>query len=460
MATVIERLRASVTTKILFIGFLILVLLVPMGMIQDVIRDRQHRYESARQDVMTAWGRAQCLAGPVLIVPYRTVRIDEDGRRHEQIRRAFFLPERLAVRGNVETQMRRRGIYDVPVYTASLHLQGRFRFPDLAALDVPGSDVLWDKAKLALFISDPRTVKEPIALRSAAGDGVFVPGDADVDGLAAQLEVALPGLRAQRDAGGFGYELGLELGGTSSVRLLPFGDETQVVLTSSWTTPSFTGAYLPERHEIDAEGFTARWKILHLGRGYPSAWLGTQSPAKHFQASAFGVDLYVPVSTYQKATRAAKYAVLFIGLTFLAYFMLEVFCGLRLHPFQYLLVGFANCLFYLLLLSLSEHIGFAAAYAASAAGAVALVTGYSASILQTRARALLMLALLGVLYAFLYVTLRAEEHAMLMGSLLLFSILAVLMYVTRRIDWYRVSLGGGDGWAGLGADARGARAGS
>lgn len=459
MSTFIERMRASVTVKILFIGFLILVLLIPMDMIQDVISERQQLHRSAQAAVMNAWGRQQCIAGPVLIVPYRVVRLDEQGRPHEHVREAFFLPRRLDVRGRIETQIRQRGIYEVPVYTAKLRVQGHFDFPDLGAFEVASGDVLWDKARLALSIADPRTIKEPIELRSEAGAGVFEPGEPMLQGLGAQLVAALPELAARRGAGGFGYSFALELAGTSSIRFLPFGDETEVTLTSDWRHPSFAGAYLPDGHEIDERGFTASWKILHLGRGYPSAWRDASTPEKRFQASAFGVDLYVPVGTYRQATRAAKYAVLFIGLTFLTYFMLEIFCILRLHPLQYLLVGFANCLFYLMLLSLSEHIGFAAAYAASAAGAAILITGYSASILGTRARAALVLALLCGLYGFLYVTLRAEEHAMLMGSVMLFVVLAMLMYVTRRVDWYRVSLGGDRGLPGLGGHAAPAQAG-
>ena len=186
--------------------------------------------------------------------------------------------------------------------------------------------------------------------------------------------------------------------------------------------------------------------MLHLGRSYAGEWRDGEIPAKHIANSAFGVDLFVPVSTYQKSTRAAKYAILFIGLSFLAYFMFEVFGNLRLHPFQYLLVGFANCLFYLLLLSLSEHISFALAYAVSAAASTALVVGYSVSILDSRSHVLAMLALLASLYTFLYVTLRAEQYAMLIGAGALFVILAAIMYLTRRLDWYRVTLDFGSDW--------------
>ena len=189
-----------------------------------------------------------------------------------------------------------------------------------------------------------------------------------------------------------------------------------MLLSSAWPSPSFVGAYLPERRDIDATGFSAEWNVLHLGRSYPGEWRNAEIPAARIASSAFGVNLFVPVSTYQKSTRAAKYAILFIGLSFLAYFMFEVFGNLRLHPFQYLLVGFANCLFYLLLLSLSEHTGFDLAYTISAAASTLLVVGYSASILAQRSHAATMLALLAGLYAFLYVALRAEQYAMLIGA--------------------------------------------
>jgi inner membrane protein len=446
MSDFYERLRASVTVKLLFIGFLVLLLLIPMSMIESVIYERNHLYLSAKQDIMNSWGREQTIGGPVLTLPFRVVYTDDKGIKRVRKSHAHFLPEHLSVRGQLDTQMRYRGIYQVPVYVADLKLNGRFAPPALARLGVDPQDVEWDEAYLSVAVADARGIKEPMTLRSDMGDGTFEPGGVKVPGFDPQVIVPVSGLEKSGEPSGFQFAFDLKLSGTEKLAFLPTGDRTDVLLTSAWPSPSFSGAYLPDRRDIDDKGFSAEWKVLHLGRSYPGEWRNGKVPAARIAGSAFGVSLFVPVSTYEKSTRAAKYAILFIGLSFLAYFMFEIFGNLRLHPFQYLLVGFANCLFYLLLLSLSEHTGFGLAYSLSSAASTALVVGYSVSILENRSHALTMLALLAGLYTFLYVTLRAEQYAMLIGAVALFVILATVMYLTRRLDWYRVKLDLGSDW--------------
>jgi len=446
MSEFLQRLRASVTVKLLFIGFLVLLLLIPMGMIESVIYERNHLYFTAKQDIMNAWGGEQTIGGPVLTLPYRVGYTDDKGIERVRQSLAHFLPEQLNIRGQLDTETRYRGIYEVPVYTADLKLSGRFAPPDIARLGINPRDVDWDEAYLSVAIADARGVKNPMSLRSSMGDGIFEPGGVKVRGFDPQVVVPIAGLGKTAEPSEFQFAFDLKLSGTEKLAFLPLGDHTEVLLTSPWPSPSFVGAYLPERRDIDAKGFSAEWKVLHLGRNYPGEWSDGKVSAKRIANSAFGVNLFVPVSTYQKSTRAAKYAVLFIGLSFLAYFMFEVFGNLRLHPFQYLLVGFANCLFYLLLLSLSEHTSFGLAYAVSAAASTALVVGYSASILEKRSHVLAMLALLAGLYTFLYVILRAEQYAMLIGAVALFTILATIMYLTRRLDWYRVTLDFASDW--------------
>ena len=440
MADFLQRLRASVTAKLLFIGFLILLLLIPMGMIENVIYERNHLYASAKQDIMNAWGGEQTIGGPVLTLPYRVTYVDDKGIERQRESLAHFLPEHLSIRGHLNSESRYRGIYQVPVYTADLKLSGRFDPPDIAKLGIDPHTVNWSEAYLSVAIADARGIKDPMTLRSNRGSGTFEPGGVKVRGFDPQVVVPITGLGKAGESSDIQFAFDLKLSGTEKLAFLPVGDRTEVLLTSPWPSPSFVGAYLPEQRDIDAKGFSAEWKVLHLGRSYPGEWSGRKIPAKRIANSAFGVNLFVPVSTYQKSTRAAKYAILFIGLSFLAYFMFEVFGSLRLHPFQYLLVGFANCLFYLLLLSLSEHTHFGIAYTISAAASTGLVVGYSASVLGNRSHVLTMLALLAGLYTFLYVTLRAEQYAMLIGAVALFVILATIMYLTRRLDWYRVTL--------------------
>lgn len=446
MSELLQRLRASVTIKLLFIAFLVLLLLIPMGMIENVIYERNHLYASAKQDIMNAWGREQTIGGPVLTLPYRAVYTDDKGIKRVRQSLAHFLPEHLNVRGQLDSQTRYRGIYQIPVYTADLKFSGRFAPPDIARLGIEPRDVDWDGAYLSVAIADARGIKDPMSLRSNLGGGTFEPGGVKLRGFDPQVFVPIENLKKTDKPSEIQFAFELKLSGTEKLAFLPMGDRTEVLLTSAWPSPSFVGAYLPERRDIDAKGFSAEWRVLHLGRSYPGEWRNGEIPAERIANSAFGVNLFVPVSTYQKSTRAAKYAILFIALSFLVYFMFEIFGNLHLHPFQYLLVGFANCLFYLLLLSLSEHTHFGLAYAISAAASTALVVGYSISILDNRSHVLTMLALLLGLYTFLYVTLRAEQYAMLIGAVALFAILATIMYLTRRLDWYRVTLDFGPDW--------------
>ena len=230
----------------------------------------------------------------------------------------------------------------------------------------------------------------------------------------------------------------LDLGGTRSYQLQALGDETLVTMTSNWPDPSFFGAFLPEAHTITASGFSAEWRTTSLGRTLPSKWRQGDLGQATIESAIIGVELFVPLGLYQLTDRATKYAIMFIGLTFVAYFLFEVLGGLRLHPLQYLLVGFGNAIFYLLLLSLAEHLGFGFAYALSAFASAGMITGYSLSVLGDRRKAILMLGILSLLYGFLYLTLKAETYAMLAGSVGLWGSLALIMYLTRDIDWYSI----------------------
>jgi inner membrane protein len=227
----------------------------------------------------------------------------------------------------------------------------------------------------------------------------------------------------------------VELDGSPQLQFLPLGRITNVELSSAWRDPSFCGAFLPDSHEISEDGFSAHWKVLDLNRSYPQRW---QDTAYQTRASAFGVELMFPVDGYHKTSRTTKYAILFIALTFLSLFMTEILTRRRVHPVQYLLVGFALCVFYSLLLALMEHVGFGRAYLVSAAATVLLIGGYTRAVLGGWAMAALIGGIVTAIYAYLYVVLQLEDYALLMGSGGLFVALALVMYLTRRIDWYAV----------------------
>jgi inner membrane protein len=429
-----------VTGKVLFIGSLIMIVLVPLEMIEGVVHERAQRYDEARAEIARAWGAAQTIGGPILVVPFTYTRF-VNGQLGAFKDELYLLPEQLEYEGSLEAEQRRRGIYEIPVYTARLSVAGRFPAVGLGA-EYTDLDILWNQAQISLPITDARSVREPITLTSGNGATIFEAGGVRVPGFGPQLVApyAALGLGALTAPQAFSYEL--VLGGTGALKFLPLGDESRVAVTSTWPSPSFVGAFLPSDRNVDRSGFTAEWRALDFGRGYPSAWKRTELPSFDPEASAFGAELITPIGIHEAALRATKYGVLIVGFTFVAYFLFELFAALRLHALQYLLIGLANCVFYLLLLALAEHIGFGPAYAASAVASTALITSYSGAVLSSLRRAVPIGALLTALYGYLYVTLKAEDYALLFGALGVFAVLAGFMYLTRRVDWFGVTFGG------------------
>ena len=443
MKTDIRSIRQSYSLRAAIIGFLILVLLIPLTMVGGVVHDRRAMNEVARHDIMRSWGQAQTLGGPILVIPYKQVTVSQYGERLEQEGKLRILPATVATDVVLETTLLERGIYEVPVYTAQATIRGEFPVPDAGGLGIETAILDWSRAYVSLAVSDAKAIRNTPEF--ASGDQLtqrsrFESGGAQYPQLPPQIVAPVLQYAADPDArqAVLPFSIELEVSGTDSLQFIAMAESTQVNVESEWPSPSFTGAHLPEQRTVSDDGFSASWRVSNLGRTLPSRWTSATNPfVGHVNLNAFGLALYTPVSLYHVAERATKYGILFIGLTFVGYFLFEVIAGLRLHPLQYLMVGFANTLFYLLLLSLAEHIGFGWSYLVSAVASSGMITGYSAAILGTRSRALLMLGILGLLYAFLYLTLNAESFAMLAGSIGLWLTLALIMYLTRGIDWYQ-----------------------
>ena len=451
--TIAERMKNSVMLKLATAGFLMLMLLIPAGSIQSLVSERSARQRDAVTEVSDKWGGNQDVSGPILVVPYRESYRDEKGITRSRLQRAYFLPETLAIQSDVKAQRRRRGIYEVTLYTTQLKMSGHFRRPSFHSLKASASQILWKDATITVGIPDTRGIRDSrIAARLAGRQLDFQPGaeptlfPSGIQAAASDVDrlTALP------------FELAFDLQGSTALSFAPLGKQTTVEVRSDWKDPSFFGAFLPAKRQINERGFTALWKVSFFGRNIPQAWTSESLAAKQsrqgLSGSNFGVRLIVPVDFYQKVERAVKYALLFIGLTFLAFLLFEIFNRLQIHPMQYILVGSALCVFYLLFLSLSEHIGFTAAYLIAAVTVVGLISGYCLRILRERKRALVMTGLLAGLYGYLYFVLHSEDFALLLGSLLVLSVLAGVMYLTRNIDWYSVSLERG-GTAGNGSPA-------
>ncbi len=427
-----DWVQRSVTIKLLSIGFLILILLIPASMIEGLISDRQYASESAILEVSSKWGERQLVAGPILSLPYKKYVKNAEGNIIEVTEYIHFLPETLKIQGTISPEKRHRGIYDVVVYTASLTIEGEFPTLDVENLNVDSANVIWKDARLNLGITDMRGIQKSIAVQWNDAEHIFDPSLSNSEVLQTGVSASVP-VTWKRDAYSFG--LSITLNGSGELNVLPLGKVTTLDLQAPWTTPKFDGSFLPDEYTISENGFEAHWEVLHLNRNYPQKWIGTDHTVEY---SEFGVDLLLPVDQYQKSMRSAKYAIMFIALTFMILFFTEVLNRKRIHPFQYILTGLALCIFYLLLLSLSEHIGFNAAYIVSSIAILTMVTAYAATIFKHRKLTLLTGGIIFLLYAFLFTTLQLQDYALLMGSLGLFFVMAVIMYLSRKVDWYRV----------------------
>lgn len=439
-----RRLRYPAIVELIILGGLTLVLMIGLMLIDSLVSERSRRAAGVRSEIASSWGQKQTIGGPVLIVPFLVRYVDANGNMQVMKDHARFLPEQLKTTGRLHPDRRSRGIFDTVVYRADLAVAGAFARPDFSHWNVAPENILWPEAVIAIGISDLRGLRGNPALRWRGRSIEFSGGSGypKLWGTGLTAVVPLDGNVAEPQ---IPFAFDLRLNGSEEIHFLPLGGETVVELTSPWPDPSFSGAYLPESRSVLKSGFKARWSVSSLARSYPQQWRATGEEDLHaisaIHRSAFGVGLFSPVGHYQKTERSMKYGALFIVLTFLTFFLYELLSPVTLHPVQYFLVGGALCLFYLLLLSISEHAPFAAAYAIASIATIALISSYGAALLRSRLRVLGLAGVLTLLYSYLYVLLQLEDWALLMGSIGLFLILALVMYATRRVDWASAHLG-------------------
>jgi inner membrane protein len=438
-SSLLQTIRKSPLLQVLLIGFLILLLQIPIAMIDGLIGERRDTRDEVMQEVTGKWGRGQTIVGPMMIVPYvhRWTETDDKGqaRARAKVRHASFLPEVLGIDGDVRSESRHRGIFEVPVYRAAIEIAGRFGRPDFADWAIPESDVRWKRAQLIMRISDARAIQEQVNLTWNGEALPFEPGAGEYGGSDPGIHVPLKGALPGES---FEFSLTLKLNGSTELRVAPFGRDTTVHLESSWPDPSFQGNWLPAHHDVSGEGFEADWTIPYLGRNYPQQWRSNADYEEQIESSLFGVDFISPLDNYRMAERSVKYEIKFLLMTFLVIWLFQVVSRLRVHSLQYLLVGAGMCLFYLLQLSLAEHLGFLPAYLIASAAVTVLITSYSLFVVKTGRRAAVIGGVLAALYAYLYVLLQEEDYALLVGSIGLFVALAIVMYATRKIEWHNL----------------------
>lgn len=421
--------------RFIFIALVALGLLVPLLFVDGVADERQRYYREVVADIGQSWGREQSLVGPLLVIPAVDAQsfMDDNGKPRQRLVEVshVVLPEVLNASTTITHDFRQRGIYSVPVYTAQVRMDGQLGDLERAAIDSAHRQVRWDQAKLVMGISDTR------AIRRASGtlDGREVklePGSGVAwVGAGVHSTIDLSQSDANDSSGAFEFEL--ELAGTDRFAIAPLGNQSELKMQSTWPHPSFAGNFLPQHRKVGADGFTASWSVSALARGVPKQFThANQNSALHELSAAVG--LYEPVTSYTTVDRGIKYGLLFIGLTFLTAVCFELLSGVRFHLIQYGVVGLALALFYLTLLSLTEHMRFGFAYGLATTVILLMLGGYAWSITRLAKVALLFVMVEALLYWVLYVLLQLEDLALLTGTGLLLVGLGALMLATQGLN--------------------------
>lgn len=416
----------------LSVAVLALLLLIPAGLIQNLIREREYTQENAINEMTSVWGGEQMLVGPYLTVPFDAPYTVTNSDGTEEISYArnylYVLPEFLNGAVDVQPETRKLGIYEAVVYRGEANMQGEFKLPDWTKAGVDPKYIHWDKVTLNVGISDLRGVEgafdfewNEASLPLSSG---LVTNDIYWSGVHSPVAI--------EDREELRFKFSTTLRGSRRFSVVPLGKQTTFSMVSPWAEPNFEGSFATTKYEPTAEGFSAHWEVSHLNRNYPQSWVGKKyTPANDF----FGTEFIKTVDNYSKSTRVAKYAILIIALTFMVFYFSELIKGAKVNALQYVLVGLALVLFYTLLLSFSEHIGFNAAYLVAALMTVFMEFFYARSVLGSTKLAAYVAATLTLLYSFIFILIQLKDFALLAGSLGLFVILAGIMFISRRIQW-------------------------
>lgn len=437
--------------RFIIIATLIMVLMIPLGMFESIVLERSSNYNSVQNDISFTWGTKQSLDGVALLIPY-TERFDtletvtdsegKKSKRNKTVykqRTAIVLPEELNIDLSLATKERQRGIYKTSVYSSDIAIDGNFKLPNINELSDNIENIHWHKAWLAVGISGSRSINQssPLSWDSSNKAIDFEPGTKVTETIANGFHAPL-NLTSELNNNLvnhnklYDFSMTLNVNGSEGLYFRPFGKTTTVKIKSDWPHPSFQGSVLPADHAISDTGFTAYWSIPSLARNYPQLWTIENQTFETNELSA-GVNLFDSVSLYTKITRAIKYGVMFLVLTFITFLLFELGIKRRLHIVQYAVIGIALSVFYLVLLSMSEQAGFLMAYVIAASIIVAMIGVYVFAALRSVSRATIIASILSALYALLFVMLRLEDYALLVGTGLLVGVLGILMYYTRNI---------------------------
>ncbi|WP_299556105.1 cell envelope integrity protein CreD [Seonamhaeicola sp.] len=439
-------LKTSITARMLMIGFLTLVLLIPLFFIQELIKERSFRQTEAIEEINNQWGKEVLIYGPILKVPYKVYKektvTDKKTKKTytetiENIEIAYFFPETLNINSNINPETKSRGIYTTAVYNSDIKISGTFTKPDFSDMEVDDKNILWNKVKVIIKSSNVKGVNRAhLKLNDSSfnlsskyngsknyGLGVINLHTLETKNISLVPQTSKP----------LTFNIDFNIKGSEQIRFVPIGKTTEANITSNWKDANFFGEFLPYNGDkINENGFDAKWKILDINRPFSQQHFYNLPELNDF---AFGVNFMIPVDEYQKSERSSKYGFLVIGLTFLIFFLIQTLSKINIHPFQYLMIGLALTMFYTLLVSISEHSNFLKAYLIAGSSVVVLIALYSKTILKTIKFPLFIGLSLTALYTFIYVIIQLENYALLVGSIGLFLILAIVMFASRKIDW-------------------------
>jgi len=425
-----EKLKTSVGVKAIIIGILVLILMIPSVWIMSIIDERELYRQEALHDITSKWGDNQFLAGPVLVLPVDFLNEDTDGKKYISTSNIYLLSESLAIETSLEPEIRYRGIYEILLYKSDILTKGKFDLNEIDELDLLNGKVRYDKAHVEIGVSDLKGLTNNLTLNWNGNEISARTGLKASSTVSKGLHFLVP---IQAKVNEYRFSMKIKLNGSEQIQFSPTGKDTRVKISAPWNHPSFCGDFLPQDKTIDDQHFEAQWKIFNLSRNFPH--ISFDHPLK-VEDNYFGVKLFYPVDQYQQTTRSVKYTFLFLSLTFVCFFLIEILSKKLIHPIQYLLIGAGIVLFYLILLSLSEHMAFSIAYIIACSSMILLIAFYTKSALGEFKLTSIVSAVLLILYGFLFINLQLQDYALLVGSIGLFVTLAAVMFFTRKIDWF------------------------
>ncbi len=430
--------------KLIVVCFLALVMTIPALFVWSLIEDRTNRAAQVVNEVGGLVGGPQTFLGPVLAIPYEipTYEAPRSVIRAAEHGVYIVFPSRAEATVGTKTEERHRSLFKVPVYRSDIAFNASFDLSGVPANAPDGARLDWNRAEFLVGATDARGAQADATITAGGKVGSFAPAAA-LQSVAVNLQqggetqLTLFGVRAAGLAqpnAKFDVTATLKFTGAQRLAVLAFGKATTVSVKGDWPHPSFNGGFLPVTRAVTDQGFEANWSVPFIARGVQAE--GTSDVIGRLGHTALGVSFVELADPYQSVTRSLKYAVLFVGLVFLSYFLFEVATGKRVHPAQYILIGVAQLVFYLLLLSIAERIGFDLAFVIAATATVALISAYAGWVFESRKFGLRALVAFATLYGLIYLLLRLEDQALLVGAIASFAAIAAVMYFTRRMDWY------------------------